>query len=121
MPSDARALPLAETSLSHFFMRRLRRCAESLGHWPQEDTFWYLGSLQDRFGRSDAVFCYEEGRLTLRPLAQLYGDAREAASERERCVLLRQLGDLALFLGALFPQRFARRGIGRDYFVGMGG
>ena len=58
MSSDARALPLAETTLSHFFMRRLRRCAENLGHRPQEDTFWYLGSLLDRFGRSDAVFSY---------------------------------------------------------------
>ncbi len=28
---------------------------------------------------------------------------------------------MALFMGALFPQRYARRGIRRDYFVGMGG
>ena len=25
------------------------------------------------------------------------------------------------FLGALFPERFARRGIGQDYIAGMGG
>jgi hypothetical protein len=70
--------------------------------------------------RSEALFSYSEGQLTLRPLAELYGDARQAGSERERCLLLRQLGDLALFLGALFPRRYARRGIHRDYFVGMG-
>ena len=28
---------------------------------------------------------------------------------------------MSLFLGALFPQRYARHGIGQDYFVGMGG
>ena len=35
--------------------------------------------------------------------------------------MLRQLGDQALFLGALFPQRYARKGLEQDYFVGMGG
>lgn len=120
MFSHANSLPVSETSLSHYFTTRLESCARDVAQRPQEDTLWYLGSLLDRFGRSDALFSHEEGRLTLRPLALLYGDAREAPSERERCLLLRQLGDLALFLGALFPERFTRRGIRRDYVVGMG-
>lgn len=114
------ATPVAEASLSGFFAERLTDCARHLRPQPQEDTLWYLGALLERFGRSDALFSIDEGQPTLRPLALLYGDAREADSERERCLLLRQLGDLALFLGALFPQRFERRGIRRDYFVGMG-
>ena len=117
---DAAVQPVTETSLSGYFTSRLQRCARSAPRRPQDDTLWYLGNLLDRFGRSDALFSYEEGRLTLRPLAELYGDAREAPNERQRCLLLRQLGDMALFLGALFPQRFARKGIRRDYFVGMG-
>ena len=28
---------------------------------------------------------------------------------------------MALFLGALFPERFTRRGIQQDYVIGMGG
>ena len=118
---EADAVPVAETSLSHYFTARLKRCARGVRRPPQEDTFRYLGSLLDRFGRSEALFSYEEGRRTLRPLAELYGDARETPSERERCLLLQQLGDLALFVGALFPERFARRGIRREYVVGMGG
>jgi hypothetical protein len=117
---EAEAYPVTETSLTHFFTTRLERCARSAPQRPQEDTLCYLGGLLDRFGRSDALFSYEEGEVTLRPLALLYGDAREAANEGERCLLLRQLGDLALFLGALFPERYARKGIRRDYFVGMG-
>jgi hypothetical protein len=117
---EAEAHPVTETSLSHFFITRLESCARSAPQRPQEDTLCYLGGVLDRFGRSDALFSYEDGRLLLRPLAQLYGDAREAANEGERCLLLRQLGDLALFLGALFPERYARKGIRRDYFVGMG-
>lgn len=57
----------------------------------------------------------------MRPLALLYSDAMEASNERHRCLILQQLGDMALFLGALFPEKWARRGIGQDYFVGMGG
>lgn len=117
---EADAPPVAETSLSHYFTTRLAHCASDLRPPPRDDTLWYLGSLLDRFGRSDELFSFEEGRRTLRPLALLYGEAREAGTERERCLLLRQLGDLSLFLGALFPERFERRGIRRDYVVGMG-
>jgi hypothetical protein len=85
------------------------------------DTCWYLGSLIDRFGRSDQLFSYDHGDISLRPLALLYGDALEASNERDRCLILRQVGDMALFLGALFPERFARHGIQKEYFIGMGG
>ncbi|MFT5399717.1 MAG: hypothetical protein ACI8XW_002522 [Gammaproteobacteria bacterium] len=54
-------------------------------------------------------------------MALLYADAIEATNDRERCLLLQQLGDMALFLGALFPERFTRRGLKQDYFIGMGG
>lgn len=116
-----RTAPVTETSLACYFEERLKDHGERLRPPPHEDTCWYLGSLLDRFGRSERFFAWEDGRMTLRPLAQLYGDAVEARSERERCLLLQQLGDMALFLGALFPDRFARRGIHQDYFVGMGG
>lgn len=113
--------PIAETSLSHYFEGRLSEFAEQLEPAPHADTRWYLGNLLVRFCRSEHLFSYEEERYALRPLALLYGDAREASSDRERCLLLQQLGDMALFLGALFPELFSRRGIRRDYVVGMGG
>ena len=113
--------PITETSLSIYFKERLSEHAQRLRPPPHEDTCWYIGNLLERFGRSDHFFVYREGGLHLRPLALLYGDALEAPSERERCLLLQQLGDMALFLGALFPERFTRRGIQQDYIVGMGG
>jgi len=121
MHLDTELLPVTETSLSHYFTKRLTRYAKRFRPPPHEDTCWYIGSLLDRLGRSEQLFAYEENRLTLRPLALLYKDALEAHNERERCLLLQQLGDMALFLGALFPKRYARHGIGRDYFIGMGG
>jgi len=121
MRVDSQLVPVAETSLSNYFGERLMRYAKRLQPPPHEDTCWYLGNLLDRFGRSEQLFSYQDGRMTLRPLALLYGDAVEARSQRERCLILQQLGDMSLFMGALFPQRWARHGIKQDYFIGMGG
>ncbi len=118
---DSSQVPITETSLASYFKKRLTRYAERLRPPPHDDTCWYLGSMLDRFGRSEQLFSYEDGQMTLRPLALLYGDALKAGNDRERCLLLQQLGDMSLFLGALFPERFARHGIRRDYFIGMGG
>lgn len=113
--------PIFESSLAVYFQQRLAHYAEQLRPPPHHDTCWYIGSLLDRFGRSDQLFSYDHGEVGLRPLALLYGDALEAQSERDRCLILRQLGDMALFQGALFPQRFERHGIQKDYVIGMGG
>ncbi len=113
--------PVVATSLTHYITDRLAEFAERLDPPPQEETCIYLGAVLARFGRSERLFCYEDGRFMLRSLAQLYGDALEAPDERTRCLMLQQLGDLAMFVGAVFPHRYRRYGINRDYFVGMGG
>jgi hypothetical protein len=121
MRFESQQMPITETSLSSYFSKRLNRYARRFRPPPHEDTCWYLGSLLERFGRSEQLFAYQDERLMLRPLALLYADAIEATNDRERCLILQQLGDMALFLGALFPERFTRRGLQQDYFVGMGG
>jgi len=118
---DARQEPITETSLADFFRKRLTEYAQSLRPPPHEDTCWYLGNLFDRYGRSEHLFTYIDGRMSLQPLALLYSDALHAWSEYERCLLLQRLGDMPLFLGALFPRRLASYGIHKDYFIGMGG
>jgi hypothetical protein len=121
MRFDSQQLPITETSLSSYFSKRLNRYAKRFRPPPHEDTCWYLGSLLERFGRSEQLFAFQDGQMTLRPLALLYSDAIQADNARERCLMLQQLGDMALFLGALFPERFTRHGILQDYFIGMGG
>jgi hypothetical protein len=121
MHFDSQQLPVTEISLASYFSKRLTRYAKRFRPPPHEDTCWYLGNLLERFGRSEHLFSYEDERMTLRPLALLYSDAIEASNARERCLMLQQLGDMALFLGALFPERFVRRGILQDYIIGMGG
>jgi len=109
-----------EASLPEYFRRRLRRRAAHLRPPPADDTLWYLGEMMHRFSFSDNFFDYYQGQLGNRPLALLYGDAQATRDPRLRCLLLQRLGDLALFLGAFFPERYAKRGIHQDYFVGMG-
>lgn len=121
MRHDPQQQTITETSLSSYFSKRLTRYARRFRPPPHEDTCWYLSSLLERFGRSEQLFAYQDGQMTLRPLALLYSDALEADNTRERCLMLQQLGDMALFLGALFPERYTRLGILPDYFVGMGG
>lgn len=121
MTLDPDLRPLQEVSLAAYFRERLAEHARQLRPPPHEDTCWYLGTLLERFSRSASLFSTEQGRPVLRPLALLYQDAQQAHSERQRCDLLQQLGDMALFMGALFPKRYARFGIQRDYFAGMGG
>jgi hypothetical protein len=110
-----------DVSLQEFFRERLTEQAQQLEPSPQEDTCWYLGNLLVRFSRAEDFLTWEQGSFDIRPLALLYSDALEARDIYHRCLLLQQLGDMALFLGALFPENYVRRGIGQDYFVGMGG
>ncbi|MFV8819980.1 hypothetical protein [Haliea sp. E17] len=121
MRDDLYQQPVSETSLAAYFRQRLLQQARRLRPPPNEDTCWYIGNMLERFGRSDQLFAYADGQFNLRPLALLYSDALEAPDQHQRCLILQQLGDMALFLGALFPERFTRRGIQQDYVAGMGG
>lgn len=112
---------IQEPSLNVYFKEQLSEQAMQLEPVPQEETLWYIGDMLARFGHSEQVFIYDDGKHTLRPLALLYSDAFEAKTARMRKLLLRQLGDLALFLGAFCPETFSKKGIGKDYLVGMGG
>jgi hypothetical protein len=120
MHSRTGVISAGDVSLSEYFREQLAIHAQELDPPPREDTRWYLGNLLVRFCRSEDFFAFEDGRFNLRPLALLYSDAVEARNEYERCQLLQQLGDLSLFLGALFPENYSRRGLRQDYLVGMG-
>lgn len=110
-----------ETSLVEYFTRRLSEAASRTVPPPGDDLICYVGNMLERFSASDRLFAFEGGRLDLRPLALLYQDAVAVEGHHERCQLLQQLGDSALFLGAMFPRYFSHRGLHRDYLVGMGG
>ena len=113
--------PIFEGNLANYFRDRLEACAKPLKPQPTDDALSYMAQLMARLSDSRQLFSFEAGRLHLRPFALLYKDAHEAQGGHQRCLILRQLGDQALFVGALFPESYARHGLKQEYFIGMGG
>ncbi|MEM1144566.1 MAG: hypothetical protein AAF671_07675 [Pseudomonadota bacterium] len=111
---------ITEQPLSEYVREQLIVRASEDGGKFTEDTLWYAGGVLLRFVETRQLF--ESKHESPTPvLALMYGQACTATTSSERINCLRRLGDTALFMGALFPDNFHRRGISKDYFVGMGG
>lgn len=81
----------------------------------------YVADLLLQYARSDNLYeITEEGR-GLKPLAFMYRDATEAASEEVRRRNLQRLGDIALFVAGYFAESLSRKSVDVDYYAGMGG
>ncbi|MCB1790473.1 MAG: hypothetical protein KDJ27_01185 [Gammaproteobacteria bacterium] len=107
--------------LNEYFHRAVHEAADQRHVHAEPATLHYLILMLSDHARSDRLFDYGDGRLQLRPLALLYGDALAATSAHERRLWLQRLGDLALFVGGLFAGRLSRRFSDLDYCVAMGG
>lgn len=108
-------------SLPAYFHATLGKvlCEQSLD--APDQTRWYLANLLSRFAYSDQFYQYShDNGWELRPLALIYADAVHARSERERRLNFQRMGDVALFVSALFDGILRRRAVRRDYFVAMG-
>ncbi|MCX4187039.1 hypothetical protein [Methylophaga sp. OBS4] len=86
-----------------------------------EDTVSYLVNLLVYFSQSQNFFTRSEHGITFPSLAFLYRDASQAKTTTSKLITLRRLGDSALFIGAMFPEKLGRVGIKKDYYIGMGG
>ena len=109
------------TGLTEYFHGAVHEAADRRHVRAEPATLHYLVLLLANHAHSDYLFDYDDGRLWLRPLAVLYGDALAAGSEHERRLWLQRLGDLALFVGGLFAGRLSRHFTDLDYCVAMGG
>lgn len=117
----SRSVTISTQTLQEFFKDRIE--SESAGVTPalQEETCHYLVNILLHFSQSRHLFVVEQSQLAMPTIAFLYQEASQAPTVHHRNTALRQLGDTALFLAALFGGYFQHRGIGRDYLVGMGG
>ncbi len=109
------------TSLRAYFHEELNGVLERRQAPLSEDTRAYMVNLLYQFSRSDRFFEWYEQRVTLRPLAMLYGEAVHARSLHERRAMLRRLGDIALFIAGVFGPSLKRKPVGIDYYINMGG
>jgi hypothetical protein len=115
--------PLTESNLRAFFHESLTDAIRNQQVEAEEATVWYLTNLLTDFSRSERLFDMTGDRLGLPPVAELYAEAAHASSEAERKLMLRRLGDLALFLSGLFSGFLGRRRrlVDLDYYIAMGG
>ena len=112
---------IVDEPLQAFFYDRVHQESEQLKPPLSAGTLHYLTQLLMQFTHSHRFFQDSDQPTTLPTLALLYKDALHAKSTHERNTTLRYLGDCALFISALFSDFFSRKGIGKDYFIGMGG
>jgi hypothetical protein len=113
---------LTVADVREFFREALQ---QALGHQHlrvRDHTEHYIVNLLAMFSRTDALF--EPGpdqRPQLKPLALLLAEAVDAPDERHRYRALQRLGDVALFVAGFLAGSFARRPVGVDYHIAMGG
>lgn len=85
-----------------------------------EDSEFYVVNLLSDLKKSEKFFDTHGGRLEETPLALLLERATHSdASTRIRT--LKMLGDTALFVAGIFPERATRRFNSLDYYIRMGG
>ena len=86
----------------------------------EEDTVLYLSKVLEKFDNFENTFPFERGGVPLRPLVNLLSGAEQASNTEERCSMLHQLGDLSLFLNAMYAENYARQGISPSYLIRLG-
>ena len=117
--ADMQVVPVA--NLTEFFRDALQG---ALGHQQLkvgDQTEHYVVNLLTLFARAEALQDDVPTRAAHRPLAALLADANDAPSTEARCRALQRLGDVSLFFAGFFAGSFARKLVGIDYHIAMGG
>jgi hypothetical protein len=107
-------------SLKEFFFGRVHEAVETLDFRAKDETIHYLINLLTLFGRTDHYLDSEKANID-RPLALILVELNSSASKSERNNILRQLGDIALFVSGFFSDSLNRKTVDVDYYVAMGG
>lgn len=107
-------------NLESYFHDALRRATQVRATPVNDATHHYLVNLLVGFSRAERLYENIAGKRELKPLALMFADALEADPGTERNILLRRLGDIALFLSGFFSDSFARKIVDVDYYHRMG-
>lgn len=120
--ADRRSRALIEvTSLREFFRGSVQKALHEQQVTVDPHTEHYVVNVLTTFVRADDLYDRTPAGLRLRPLAHMLADALAAPSSGQREHALRRLGDVSLFIAGFFSQSFARKLIGIDYHIAMGG
>ncbi len=113
---------IATADVKSYFHESVRSAMANQSLEAQEETTAYVVNLLAGYTRTDQLFGWsaEEG-YDLKPLALLLGDAVQTDNIKQRHLILRRLGDVALFVSGLFSDSLRRKLVDVDYYCSMGG
>ncbi|HLF12082.1 MAG TPA: hypothetical protein VJA26_12785 [Gammaproteobacteria bacterium] len=102
-------------SLQEFFKDSVERAMQKQRVAADDHTAYYLVNLLTLFARPEPLL---DDR---KPLALMLADAADASDSQERNFRLQRVGDTSLFVAGFFGESFARRLVGIDYYIDIGG
>jgi hypothetical protein len=105
-------------AVTEYFRDLVEDALDHQGVDVEDLTAWYLVQLLATFARTDAV--RGEAVWSDAPLAIRLGRALETGGTQQR-MLLRQVGDAALFISGFFPDRLRRSLVDAHYYATLGG
>jgi hypothetical protein len=108
------------SNLEDYFRESLTRVTRARDVDTGEATQHYIVHMLVGFSRAENLFEQSRGGCELRPLAIMLSDALEERPGPGRNILLRRLGDVALFVAGFFGDSLARRAVDVDYYSRMG-
>ena len=112
---------IAHSSVTEYFHDSIDAAMSNQAVEAEPTTVYYVVNLLASFTRAENFYDRSDEGLSLKPLALIYADALEGATQEERHRALRRLGDVALFVSGLFSQSLNRKVVDIDYYIAMGG
>ena len=106
---------ILETNLETYFHERIRDARNSLAFLIADEVEFYLVQLLCEFSNPEG-----KSQPMQEPLALIYHRALNA-DPLTRLALLKELGDLALYVAGYFSDALHNQSVDEDYYVSMGG
>ncbi|MEM7404001.1 MAG: hypothetical protein AAF458_01855 [Pseudomonadota bacterium] len=103
-----------------YFEDAVRDASKDQGVGASPDACNYVAGMLARFSRTDRLVEKTPDGRRIPALAQLYARAHASGDSEERCRVMQQLGDVALFLAGVFTESFNRKLVDVDYCIAMG-
>jgi hypothetical protein len=109
-----------QINLQEYFREHVRRAIVNQHIELTEDSEFYVVNLLTELKKSEKLFQTVDGKPDDTPLALLLERAMHSDTTT-RVRTLKFLGDTALFVAGIFPERATRRFQTLDYYIRMGG
>lgn len=110
----------AVPNLQEYFYKMIRHAVINQAVEASPETEFYLVQLLARFSKAEHLYNNERGQLEEEALFSILERALEANHEL-RILLLKRLGDIALYFAGYFPESLSRKLVDLDYYMQMGG